>query len=64
MLGGVAFWYAITPTVGFRGALQDRITFVPRQQLPCAYNQYCSTYVIGGDTRHTPSALVSLELRL
>src|SRR5258708_38559492 len=64
MLGGVAFWYAITPTVGFRGALQDRITFVPRQQLPCGYDQYCSTYVIGGDTRHTPSALVSLELRL
>jgi len=64
MLGGVGFWYAITPLIGFRGALQDRITFVPRQQLPCGYNQYCSTYVIGGDTRHTPSALVSLELKL
>lgn len=65
MLGGVAFWYAITPTVGFRGALQDRITFVPRQDVSCAPEQYwCSTYTIGGDTRHTPSALVSLELRL
>jgi hypothetical protein len=64
MLGGVAFWYALTPTVGFRGALQDRITFVPRQEIPCSADQYCyPSYVIGG-TRHTPSALVSLELRL
>jgi hypothetical protein len=64
MLGGVAFWYALTPTVGFRGALQDRIAFLPRQEFPCAPAQYCSAYVVGGDTRHTPSALVSLELRL
>jgi len=64
MLGGVGFWYALTPTLGFRGALQDRITFVPRQVIPCAPAQYCSAYIVGGDTRHTPSALVSLELRL
>lgn len=64
MLGGVAFWYALTPTVGFRGAVQDRIAFLPRQEFPCAPAQYCSAYVVGGNTRHTPSALVSLELRL
>jgi hypothetical protein len=67
MLSGVAFWYAITPTVGFRGALQDRITFEPRQLIPCSpqscYPGYAN-YLVGGDTRHTPSALVSLELKL
>ena len=64
MLGGIGFRYELTETIGFRGALQDRITFVPRQEVPCSPSQSCSAYIVGGDTRHTPSALVSLELRL
>jgi hypothetical protein len=65
MLGGIGFRYALTETVGFRGAIQDRITFIPREQFTCAAGQYCYPgYVISRDTRHTPSALVSVELRL
>ncbi len=64
MLGGVGFWYALTPTIGFRGAIQDRVTFIPEQILPCPAGQYCYGYAVRHDTRHTPSALVSLELRL
>jgi hypothetical protein len=64
MLGGVGFWYALTPTIGFRGAVEDRVTFIPQQQLACPAGQYCYGYGVRHDTRHTPSALVSLELRL
>jgi len=65
MLGGIGFRYELTETVAFRGAIQDRITFIPRQEFTCAAGQYCYPgYVISRDTRHTPSALVSLELRL
>jgi len=64
MLGGVGFWYELTPAIGFRGAVQDRITFIPEQPLSCPAGQYCYGYGVRHDTRHTPSALVSLELRL
>lgn len=65
MLGGVGFRYELTETVGFHGAIEDRITFIPREQFTCTASQSCYPgYVINRDTRHTPSALVSLELRL
>jgi hypothetical protein len=65
MLGGVAFRYELTETVAFRGSIQDRVTFIPRQEFTCTPSESCYPgYVIGRDTRHTPSALVSLELRL